>query len=335
MREERIEEKEYLKPRKRIELEKVINSGYKNMAGMVVLKNGRTLYEGYFNQYAPENTVHIASVTKSVLSSLFGIAMEKGSIQSVNEKVLDFFPEYTVPHGERTIQGITIRDMLTMTAPYKYKKEPYEKFFLSENWLKTALDLLGGKGNGGDFLYSAMVGTHILSGILVKATGQSVLDFARENLFLPLGIRVEQSVELHNKEEHISFFNKRDASGWVVDHQGIHTAGFGLTLTPKDMARYGQLYLDRGIYMGQRIVPEWWIEESTRASSRYNSKLLYGYLWWILDEKKHIYAALGDGGNVIYINADRNLVISIASFFIPGAKDRIKLIKEYLEPLFD
>lgn len=88
-----------------------------------------------------------------------------------------------------------------MTAPYKYKSEPYTKFFTSDNWIKAALDLLGGKGEIGEFRYTPIVGPDILSGILVKATGQSVLDFATENLFLPLGINVKHNVVLNNKEE--------------------------------------------------------------------------------------------------------------------------------------
>ncbi len=222
-----------------------------------------------------------------------------------------------------------------MTAPYKYKVEPYEKFFMSENWIKTALDLLGGKRQAGEFTYSAIVGTHILSGILVKATGQSVFDFATEKLFSPLGTHVGHSVVLHNKEEHIAFFQDKNASGWAADLQGINAAGFGLTLTPMDMAKIGQLYLNQGIWRGKQIVPAGWIVASTKEHSRWG-KLSYGYLWWIIDDEEHIYAALGDGGNVIYVNTKKNMVVSIASlFFKPRAKDRLKLIKEYIEPMFE
>jgi len=265
---------------------------------------------------------------------LIGIAIENGNIKSIDQKVLDFFPDYAVKTGEKTIQSITIKDMLTMTAPYKYKLEPYEKFFASDNWIKTALDLLGGKGQVGEFVYSAIVGTHILSGILVKATGQSVFDFASEHLFSPLEIHVGHNVVLHNKEEHLAFLQDKNVSAWVTDPQGVNAAGFGLTLTPMDMAKIGQLYLDGGIWKDKQIVPAWWIDESTKEHSRWG-KLSYGYLWWIIDDKKHIYAALGDGGNVIYVNTKNNMVVSIASLFMPCAKDRIKLIKEYIEPMFE
>ncbi len=320
--------------RKKIWLEKLINSSYNNTAGIIVLKNGKTLYENYFNEYSATNAVHVASVTKSILSALIGIAIENGYIKSIDQKVLDFFPDYTVKTGEKTIQSVMIKDMLTMTAPYKYKVEPYEKFFLSENWIKTALDLLGGKRQVGEFTYSAIVGTHILSGILVKTTGQSVFDFATENLFSPLGIHIGDNVVLHNKEEHIAFFQDKNARGWAADPQGVNTAGFGLALTPMDMAKIGQLYLCGGKWKGKQIIPVWWIDESTKEHSRWG-KLSYGYLWWIIDDKEHIYAALGDGGNVIYVNTKKNMVISIASVFKPRAKDRLKLIKEYIEPMFE
>ncbi|PXV87778.1 CubicO group peptidase (beta-lactamase class C family) [Lachnotalea glycerini] len=323
--------------RKKIWLEKIISNSYSNTAGIIVQKEGKSLYEKYFNGYTAANAVHVASVTKSIFSALIGIAIENGYIKSIDQKVLDFFPDYTVKLGEKTIQSITIKDMITMTAPYKYKSEPYEKFFKSDNWINAALDLLGGKGQVGQFTYSAIIGTHILSGILVKATGQSVSDFAKENLFSPLEIHIGDNVVLNNKEEHIAFFQDKNASGWVVDPQGVNTAGWGLTLTPKDMAKIGQLYLDGGLWNDKQIIPAWWIDESTKEHSRCSQwgNLPYGYLWWIIDEREHIYAALGDGGNAIYINKKKKMVISIASFFVPNAKDRIKLIKEYIEPTFE
>lgn len=322
--------------RKKMWLEKTINSDYNNITGIIVLKNGKTLYENYYNGYTANDTVHVASVTKSVFSALIGIAIDNGYIKSIDQKVLDFFPEYTIKRGEKTIQSVTIKDMLTMTAPYKYKSEPYTKFFSSDNWIKAALDLLGGKGQIGEFMYSAIIGTHILSGILVKATGQSVLDFATENLFSPLGIKVGHNVVLHNKEEHFAFLKDKNVSGWVVDSQGINPAGWGLTLTAMDMAQIGQLYLEGGVWKDKQIISAQWIAESTKEHSRWEEyKLSYGYLWWIIDDKEQIYAALGDGGNVIYVNTKKEMVISIASLFMPRVEDRIKLIKEYIEPMFE
>lgn len=323
-----------MNPREKIWLEKIINNSYKNTTGIVILKNGKTLYENYFNGYTAAEAVHVASVTKSIFSALIGIAIENGYIKSIDQKVLDFFPDYTIHSNENTIQNVTIKHMLTMTAPYKYKTEPYEEFFASENWINAALDLLGGKGWIGQFTYSAIIGTHILAGILVKATGQTVFDFAAEKLFSPLDIQVAHNVVLHNKEEQLAFFTDKKVSGWVSDPQGINTAGWGLTLTPMDMAKIGQLYLEGGIWKGRQIIPAGWISESTKEHSSWD-KLSYGYMWWIIDNREQIYAAMGDGGNVIYVNTKKKMVVSIASFFIPRAKDRIKLIQEYIEPMFD
>lgn len=317
-------------------MERIINSSYKNMGGIIVLKNGKTQYENYFNECTATSTFHIFSVTKSIISILIGMAIDKSYIKSINQKVLDFFPEYTVKRGEKTIQNITLKDMMTMTAPYKYKAEPYTKFFASDNWVNATLDLLGGRGQIGEFRYAPVIGPDILSGILVKTTGQSVLDFATEYLFSPLGIHVEDNVVFRNKEEQLAFYEAKNVSGWVADPSGVNTAGWGLNLTAIDMAKIGQLYLDRGIWKGKQIIPAWWIDESTKEHSRCNQyKLSYGYLWWIIDDKEHIYAAMGDGGNVIYVNAKKNMVVSIASHFMPRAKDRIKLIKEYIEPVFE
>ena len=316
------------------ELEKIISNDYSNITGIVIQKSGIKLYENYFNEYTADNAVHVYSVTKSVFSALIGIAIDEGNIKSVDQKVLDFFPNYTVHASERTIQDITIRNLLTMTAPYKYKTEPYEKFFASQNPIQDALDLLGGDGPIGEFNYSAVGGTHILSGVLVKATGRSILDFATENLFSRLEISVPRNVVLRSKEEHLAVMNDKNTRGWAVDPQGINTSSWGLFLTPAEMAKIGQLYLNGGVWNGKQIVSAGWISESTREHSRCVQwgNLSYGYLWWLIDGDS--YAAMGDGGNVIYVNTKKQLVISIASLFTPEARDRIEFIKGYIEPCY-
>ncbi len=316
------------------ELEKTINSDYSNIAGIIVQKCGVKLFENYFNGYTADKAVHMYSVTKSVISALIGIAIDKGYIKSVDQKVLDFFPDYVVVTGEKTIQHVTVKNLLTMTAPYKYKTEPYVEFFASQTPILDALNLLGGDGVIGEFNYSAIGGTHILSGILVRSTGQSILDFATKNLFSPLGINVTHNLVLRSKEEHFAVMNDKNTSGWVVDPQGINTASWGLFLTPADMTKIGQLYLNDGTWGGNQIIPTAWINESTREHSRCVQwgNLAYGYLWWIIDGDS--YAALGDGGNVIYVNSKKEIIVSIASLFLPEAKDRIEFIKKYIEPVF-
>lgn len=315
------------------QFEQFIENNYNNITGIIVQKNGSKVYEQYFNGYTPDDAVHIFSVTKSVFSALIGIAIEKGYIKSVEQKVLDFFPDYTIPDGETAIQNITIRHLLTMTAPYKYKAEPYETFFASENWVNAALDLLGGEETG-EFLYAAIIGTHILSGILANATGTPTLEFANDSLFYPLGIDVPHNVFLRTKEEHMAVMSTKGTRGWVADPQGRNPASWGLFLKPQEMAKIGQLYLNGGLWNNEQLIPASWVAESTTEHSRWG-ELSYGYLWWVIDENEHTYAAMGDGGNVIYVNEKKGLVVSIASLFLPNVTDRISLIQDRIEPLFE
>ncbi|MEK4004426.1 serine hydrolase [Paenibacillus sp. FSL M7-0896] len=317
-----------------LDFENLIKTEYGNIAGIVVLLGSEKVYEGYFDGYTADDPIHIASVTKSVVSALIGIAIDKGYIKSIDQKVLEFFPDYTVKRGEKTIQNITIKNILTMTAPYKYKSEPYTKVYTSEDWTKAALDLLGGKGDPGGFKYST-IGLQVLSGILTNATGQSVLDFATEHLFKPLGIKAPPNANIHCKEEYLAFLKDKFVNGWIIDPKGTSTAGWGLTLTPLDMAKIGQLYLNEGLWNGKRMLSAKWIKDSTQENSRWG-ELPYGYLWWIVNnEGQGCYAALGDGGNAIYVNPDKKIVVTIASRFMPRAKDRIELITKYILPLFE
>ncbi|WP_155591589.1 serine hydrolase domain-containing protein [Lysinibacillus cavernae] len=310
--------------------EELIKQEYSNIAGIVIRKDESLIYEKYFDGYTKDDVLHIASVTKSIISVLIGIAIDKGHIKNMEQKVLEFFPEYTIRRGEKTIQNVTIKNLMTMTAPYKYKSEPYTKIYTSDDWVKATLDLLGGKGDFGKFNYTT-VGTHILAGVLTNATGQSVIDFATESLFKPLDINAPKNVSIRNKEEHFAFLKDKYVTGWIVDPKGVNTGGWGLTLTPRDMAKIGQLYLNGGVWNSNQILSPKWIEDSTKEKSRWG-ELSYGYLWWIVDD---CYAALGDGGNVIFINPNKEMVITIASRFMPRAKDRIELIRKHIMPLFE
>lgn len=318
-----------------IDLEKIITNDYDNTTGIVVLQNGKTVYQNYFNECNDNSKTQIYSVTKSIISILIGIAIDKGYIKSVDTKVLEFFPEYVVKKREKTIQHITLKNLLTMTAPYKYKFNPYTKYFTSDDYVKFSLDLLGGRGKIGEFRYTPLIGPDILSAILMKSTNQSVLDFAKENLFKPLGIAVEKNIYFKSKEEYMAFTKTKDISGWMVDSKGVNTAGWGLTLSTVDMVKIGQLYLDEGIWNGKQIVSRSWIKNSTKEHSRwYKINKAYGYLWW-LGDKEGDFAAMGDGGNIIYVNSKKRIVVAMSGFFKPRAKDRIEFIKKYIEPKLD
>lgn len=308
-----------------------IQNDYNTIAGIVIYQNNKITFEHYFHGYTKNDTIHIASVTKSVLSVLIGIAIDKGFIKSIDQNILDFFPDYSVKKREKTIQKVTIRHLLTMTAPYKFKYEPYTKVYSSADWTKSVLDLLGGKTLNGEFKYTT-IGLQVLSGVLVNATGQSVLNFATKNVFLPLGIKAPVNFRIHNKEEHFAFLKDKYVNGWVIDPKGVNTSGWGLTLTARDIAKIGKLYLNKGKWNNKQVISSEWVAESTKKHSQWN-ELAYGYLWWVIEQNNNTcFAAIGDGGNIIYVNTKLNTVIAITSRFMPRAKDRIELIKKYILP---
>lgn len=306
-------------------MERIINS-YTNIGGIVVLKKGQVQYETYRKSCNAQSTLHIYSVTKSIISILIGIAIDKGYMESVDQRIVEFYQEYSFP-------DITIKNLLTMTVPYKFKVEPYTDYFTSDDWVDFALKQIGKESEIGKFRYAPIIGPDILSGILTKATGRSVLDFATQNLFSVLGIKDKNRIVFQMKEEQMRFYDSTDANVWVADNRGINAAGWGLTLTPMDMAKIGQLYLQHGNWEGRQVVSSQWVKDSTTSYQKWEN-LSYGYLWWIIDESEQAYAAMGDGGNIIYVNEKKGLVIAIASLFMRNAKDRIKLIRDYIEPVF-
>lgn len=320
------------------ELHSYIAEHQSNICGIAAMKNGETIYSDYWHGFKPSDTVHVMSVTKSVVSLLIGIAIDKGLILDVGQHVLDFFPEYKIKRGEKTIQHVTIEQLLTMTAPYKYRYEPWTKVCSSDDWTKAALDLLGGKaGLTGSFKYSTL-GIHILTGILAKVSGMNTVDFANRYLFQPLAIAPYHNFEAQTAEEHKAFTISKDPkeNSWFVDPQGVGAAGFGLCLSAGDMAKIGQLCLNRGEYNNTKVVSSQWIEESTRPRVKCNenfANMEYGYLWWIPDPGRLAYAALGNSGNVIYINPQHNTVVSVSGTFKPAILDRVQFIQNYIEPM--
>jgi len=308
-----------------------------NICEISVIRDGKTIYEDYWNGYRENDALNVMSVTKSVVSLLTGIAIERGFVGSVDMKVLDFFPDYSVKRGEKTIQEVTIRHLLTMTAPYKYKSEPWTKVCTSDDWTRSALDLLGGrKGLTGEFKY-ATLGIQILNGILRQATGKRVIDFANEELFGPLGIPAARAHNDVSKEDQLSYIMDKSprAHEWYTEPGGEVTAGWGLTLSASDMAKIGAMLLSDGSVKGHQIVSRAWIDEMTTPVSRLDERFgncSYGYLWWIPDENSSAFSAMGDSGNVIYINPELHVSVGIASSFKPAVFDRIDFIEKKLLP---
>ncbi|OXS76152.1 6-aminohexanoate hydrolase [Lysinibacillus sp. KCTC 33748] len=314
----------YMNNEKLSKLEQTIKSDYHNINGIIIIKDGHLAYEKYFNGKGSDHCHHIASVTKSVLSALIGIAIDKGYINSVEEKVLDFFPEYMFASDQQK-QQITIRHLLTMTVPYPFEDwhEPLDKLCQQQDWIKYTLDLMGANGGLGAFKYST-AGAHVLSAILTKSTGKSARAFANEHLFTPLGMKEIPNYEM-NAYGFDDLFGK-NVKGWVHDPNGLSAGGWGLTLTTRDMARFGYLYINNGMWNNNRVLSETWIRESTEIN--YHN---YGYLWWLRQEDGlFTYSAIGDGGNMICCIPKLNMVVAISSEFIMNPRDRWPLMKEYI-----
>lgn len=308
-------------------LDDTICLDYGNITGIVVVKNGAIALERYYHGCGRDDARHVASVTKSVLSALVGIALDEGFLRGTEQRIMEFFPEYRFETGNEVRQAITIRHLLTMTASYPFEdwQEPLERLCMSPDWVGYTLEMLGQGGMPGGFKYST-AGAHLLSAILTRATGKSARQYANERLFAPIGMNVIPAFEME-AFGYDDLFGK-NVKGWVSDPAGNSTGGWGLTLTPRDMARFGFLYLNRGIWDGRQIVPARWVEESTFRNA--NS---YGYLWWLFRENGlDAYAAMGDGGNMICCVPAKNLVVAIASDYIQNPRDRWELILKYILP---
>lgn len=322
------------------ELHRFIAEHEENICGIVAMRNGRMVYYDYWNGYKKTHTVHVMSVTKSIVSLLVGIAIDQGLISDVHKKVLDFFPEYTIKRGEKTIQSVTIEHLLTMTAPYKYRSEPWTKICTSDDWTKATLDILGGRsGIIGEFRYSTL-GIHIITGIITKVSGMNTVDYANRYLFEPIGVAPHHNYFAVTAQEHKEFTLSKQPKEdiWFADPQGIGTAGYGLCLSAQDMAKLGQLCLDGGACNGKQVVSSEWILESTKPRHKCDdlfANMGYGYLWWTPKIGKKVYAALGNSGNVIYIDPESNTVIAVTGTFKPRVLDRIQFIQKNIEPFLD
>lgn len=208
-----------------------------NIHSVIVIRHGRIAAEGYYAPFGPTSRQQLYSCTKSFISALIGIAIQEGAIRSVDEPVLSFFPEYKVAHRSKQKERLTIAHLLSMTSGLEWSEgAPYTSDDLGQmvrrdNWVQYILDRPMAHEPGTVFQYNSG-NSHLLSAILQKATGQTALAYAQEHLFGPLGL------------EEVS---------WQSDPQGISIGGWGLSLTPHDMAKFGYLYLQRGVWGGTAI----------------------------------------------------------------------------------
>ncbi|MCR5675331.1 MAG: beta-lactamase family protein [Lachnospiraceae bacterium] len=309
-----------------------------NICQIYAMKDGETVFDDCWHGFGTEDAMNVNSVTKGVVSILAGIALDKGCMKSVDQRVMDFFPDYTVKRGEKTIYDVTVRHLLTMTAPYKGRSEPWKKVCTSENWTIAALDQLGGRnGITGEFRY-ATLGIQILAGIIERASGEKCIDFANRNLFEPLGLPARVLHGDSSKEDQYDFFMNRNPRKceWYADPQGTVTAGWGLCMSARDMAVIGAMVLEDGRYNGKRIVSEEYmkamITSYLKLGERFGS-MNYGYLWYQPYDNREVYAAIGDSGNIIYVNRAENVSVGITGTFKPRIFDRVELIDQKVLPV--
>ncbi len=164
------------------------------------------------------------------------------------------------------------------------------------------------------------------------------MDFANEYLFRPLGIAEHKNAYARTAQEHKLFITDKTPRNnvWLADPQGLATPGYGLCMSAADMAKLGQLCLQNGTWNGRRIVSSQWLWEMLfprRIESGAFSGMSYGYLWWIVHPEKHIYAAIGDSGNVIYVDPNEKVVAAVSASFRPAVHDRIDFIEHILLPV--
>lgn len=313
------------------------NGNESNICQICAIRNGTVIYEDSWRGFASEDAVNVNSVTKGVMALLAGIASDKGLI-SVDDKVMDYFPEYQAKRGEKTIFEVTVRHLLTMTAPYKGRSEPWKKVCTSGDWTKAALDFLGGRaGITGEFRY-ATLGIQILAGIIERGSGEKLIYFANKNLFIPLGIPEHVIHGDSSKEDQFDFFMNKGPrkNEWYSDPQGTVTAGWGLCASAKDLALIGCMVLNGGSMGKVRIVSSEWINSMLTPYQKLGERfgnMYYGYLWYKPFEDREVYAAIGDCGNIIYVNKDNNVAVGVTGTFKPMIFDRVEFIEKNVLPL--
>jgi CubicO group peptidase (beta-lactamase class C family) len=256
----------------------------------LIVRNGVVVLDAYIYPYTGREPHDIASATKSVTSAATGIAIEQGYIKSVDQTVMPLLPHAPGDSDPRR-RNVSVRHLLTMTSGFDCDTEGGEKALAamrhSPDWAAFALAIPMRADPGSLFAYCSC-NNHLLSSIITATTGESLLEFTQKNLFEPLGIT--------------------DVV-WPADPKG-RTHGWGdLHLYPRDMARLGLLYLNRGRWRNVQIEPANWVSESSKASVTVREGVGYGYSWWINTARPPIFEAVGRGGQRIAILPKENVVV--------------------------
>ncbi|HEX6039757.1 serine hydrolase [Longimicrobium sp.] len=265
------------------------------LRGILVSQDGQIVLERYTGGAAADRTTNIKSASKSVLSALVGIAIAEGHIRGIDQPISDFFPAYFARQDvDPRKRQITVGNLLSMQSGLESTSfNEYGAWVSSPNWVNAALEQPVVDPPGGRMLYSTG-STHLLSAILTRATGRSTWQYANEKLAEPLGFRIRP---------------------WQRDPQGIFFGGNDMYLTPRQMLRLGQLWLDEGRVGDRQVVPAAWVRESVRqrTSSPWNGHG-YGLGWWTRTSRSHaVHFAWGYGGQYVFVVPDLRMVAVFTS----------------------
>ena len=272
---------------------------------------GALVLECYYNGRGPTRVANIKSASKSIMSALVGIAIDRGVIENVGQPIGSFFSDLLGSADDLPKREITIEDLLTMRSGLQTTSNRYYGAWVgSRNWVQYALDrpLLRQPGTRMDY---STGNTHLLSAILTSQSGTSTWQFAQEVLAKPLGFSLAR---------------------WPRDPQGLYFGGNDMELTPKQMLAFGEMYLNGGRANGHQIVPESWVAASLtpRTRSTRDRNRFYGYGWWIRQLGGHqTFYAWGYGGQFIFLIPDLDLVVVTTSSINNGRDRRGHLRRVY------
>jgi CubicO group peptidase (beta-lactamase class C family) len=265
------------------------------MDGLLVIRNGYIVAEGYYNGYDRMVPHNIKSVSKSFLSALTGIAIDKGYLNNLEQKILDYFPEYIHPGMDPRKYDIIIGHLLTMRMGIDREEENLWDVIQSENWIETILELPLLFDPGERMRYNSCQ-THLLSAILAKSCNMTTFEFAKTYLTDPMGISIDN---------------------WVRDPQGYYFGGSEMYFTPREMATLGYMYLNKGWINNRQVVPHDWVDYTLTASTNnaHNEwgawkNYDYAYLWWLGQFNDYgVFMAYGYGGQFVICFPTLDLII--------------------------
>lgn len=294
---------------------KILDNSFQRITSVLVMVDGRLVYEEYWNGAGRETLHDVRSASKTVTGMLVGQAIARGKISGVGAKVFDFFPERraAIENPDPRKLQVTVEDLLTMSSllecddDNQFSSGNEERMYVTEDWLGFFLDLpIKGfapwvtkpkdSPYGRSFSYCT-AGVFALGAVVERAAGKPVPDFAREALFAPLGI---EKVE------------------WQLSPLGQAQTGGGTRFRSLDLAKLGQLFLDGGRWQGRQVIPEAWVAASIAAHVQATGTDTYGYLWWRRDfvSGDRTFPAVymsGNGGNKVVVVPSAKLVAVITS----------------------